>query len=320
MRLVKTHGSLNEIFALDATPAAWASGAGLREFVRRVCDRAAWTGGSDGIYLYDASSPRTRAWFFNPDGSSAEFCGNGMRGLGRLILDLRGTDTEVVASGGRDYTVHRAPSTPEGVRQVLLELPAVEFAAQPPPPFEGYTAVTVPNPHVVAVVTDYSEPALIQAGTQAGKVFPDGANVSFLLPLPPAAVPAASASGVFSASDVPGVFVRTFERGAGLTPSCGSGVVASRAAYSRVTGLDPGQRLVVRNAGGVAAASIRVRDSGWFPVLEGNATVVYRAEADLSGRQSGPLDYDAGENAAYTSLDEQNTACLKANGVVTAHP
>ena len=47
-----------------------------------------------------------------------------MRGLGRLILDLRGTDTEVVASGGRDYTVHRAPSTPEGVRQVLLELPA----------------------------------------------------------------------------------------------------------------------------------------------------------------------------------------------------
>ena len=305
MRLVKTHGSLNEIFALDATPAAWASDAELREFVRRVCDRAAWTGGSDGIYLYDASSPRTRAWFFNPDGSSAEFCGNGMRGLGRLILDLRGTETEVIASGGRDYTVHRAPSTPEGVRQVLLELPAVEFAAQPPPPFESYTAVTVPNPHVVAVVTDYSEPALIEAGAQADQVFPDGANVSFLLPFP---------------SGTPGVFVRTFERGAGLTPSCGSGVVASRAAYSRVTGLDPGQRLVVRNAGGVAAASIRVRDGGWFPVLEGNATVVYRAAADLSGRQSGPLDYDAEENAAYASLDEQNTACLKANGVVTAHP
>ena len=109
MRLVKTHGSLNEIFALDAAPDAWASDAELREFVRRVCDRSSWTGGSDGIYLYDASGPDARAWFFNPDGSSAEFCGNGMRGLGRLILDLRGTDTEVVNSGGRDYTVHRAP-------------------------------------------------------------------------------------------------------------------------------------------------------------------------------------------------------------------
>ncbi|MFY9776390.1 MAG: hypothetical protein WAK28_17645 [Trebonia sp.] len=323
MRLVKTHGSLNEIFAMDATPPAWPTDAALREFVRRVCDREAWTGGSDGIYLYDASAPDTRAWFFNPDGSAAEFCGNGMRGLGRLILDLRGTDAEVVASGGRDYTVRRAPSTPEGVRQVLVELPAVRFAAPPPAPFGGFTAVTVPNPHVVAVVAEYSEPDLIEAGKRADEVFPDGANVSFLLPLDAGtttstlAPPASSAS---SASADPEVFVRTFERGAGLTPSCGSGVVASRAAYSRVTGLDPGQRLVVRNAGGVAAASIRVRDGAWLPVLEGNATIVYEAEADLDGRQAGPVEYAAGENAAYATLDAENTAHLKSAGVTTAHP
>jgi len=305
MRLVKTHGSLNEIFAMDATPSAWPTDAALREFVRRVCDRSAWTGGSDGIYLYDATAPDTRAWFFNPDGSPAEFCGNGMRGLGRLILDLRGTDTEVVASGGRDYTVRRAPSTPEGVRQVLLELPAVEFAAPPPAPFDGFTAVTVPNPHVVAVVADYSEPELIETGKRADEVFPDGANVSFLLPLDAAA---------------PEVFVRTFERGAGLTPSCGSGVVASRAAYSRVTGLDPARRLMVRNAGGVATASIRVSDGAWLPALEGNATTVYEADTDLDGRQTGPVHYAAEENAAYAKLDAENTAHLKSSGVITAHP
>ena len=320
MRLVKTHGSLNEIFVLDATPSAWTSGAGLREFVRRVCDRGAWTGGSDGIYLYDAGSPNTRAWFFNPDGSSAEFCGNGMRGLGRLILDQRGTDTEVVASGGRDYTVRRAPATPEGVRQVLVELPPVEFAAPPPPPFDGFTAVTVPNPHVIAIVADYREPDLIEAGKRAAEVFPDGANVSFLLPLDAAAQVSTATPPASSVSADPEVFVRTFERGAGLTPSCGSGVVASRAAYSRVTGLAPERRLVVRNAGGVAASSIRVRDGAWLPVLEGNATIAYRADTDLSGRQAGPVEYDAGENAAYASLDTQNTAYLKAAGVVTAHP
>ena len=317
MRLVKTHGSLNEIFAMDATPSAWPTDAALREFVRRVCDRDAWTGGSDGIYLYDASAPDTQAWFFNPDGSAAEFCGNGMRGLGRLILDLRGTDAEVVASGGRDYTVRRAPSTPEGVRQVLLELPAVRFAAPPPASFSGFTAVTVPNPHVVAVVAEYSEPDLIEAGKRADEVFPDGANVSFLLPLDAGATTSLPAS---PASADPEVFVRTFERGAGLTPSCGSGVVASRAAYSRVTGLNPGQRLVVRNAGGVAAATIRVRDGGWYPVLEGNATVVYRTEADPSGAQASEVDYDAAENAAYTALDERNTAFLKSAGVLTVHP
>ncbi len=304
MRLVKTHGSLNEIFALAAAPGDWACDAELREFVRRVCDRGSWTGGGDGIYLYDAGSSRARAWFFNPDGSSAEFCGNGMRGLGRLILDRRGTAAEVIASGDRDYTVRRAPSTPEGVRQVLLELPELRFSGPPPAPFEDFTAVAVPNPHVVAIVSEYREPDLIEAGKRADEVFPDGANVSFLLPL---------------RADQE-VFVRTFERGAGLTPSCGSGVVASRAVYSRMTGLEPGQRLVVRNAGGVAAASIVVRDGDWFPVLEGNATVVCHAEADPSGRQLGPIEYAAEENAAYAALDEQNTAYLKANAVTTAHP
>ena len=309
MRLVKTHGSLNEIFALAATPDAWASDAGLRDFVRRVCDRSAWTGGSDGIYLYDPSEPNARAWFFNPDGSSAEFCGNGMRGLGRLLLDLRGTDTEVVTSGGRDYAVHRAASTADGVRQVLLELPPLRFDdAGLPAPFGRFTAVAVPNPHVIAVVAEYSEPDLIELGKRADEVFADGANVSFLQPLND---PEGTA---------PQVFVRTFERGAGLTPSCGSGVVASRAAYSRVSGLDPAERLVVRNAGGVAAASIQVRDGAWYPLLEGNATVVYEAEVDLAGNQAGPVDWATAENTAYAALDTRNTAYLKEHGIQTAHP
>jgi diaminopimelate epimerase len=307
MRLVKTHGSLNEIFALDAAPDAWESDAALREFVRRVCAQSAWTGGSDGIYLYDASGPNARAWFFNPDGSSAEFCGNGMRGLGRLILDLRGTDTEVIGSGGRDYTVHRAASTPEGVRQVLLELPPLSFDdAALPEPFTGFTAVAVPNPHVIAIVERYCEPDLIELGKRADEVFAAGANVSLLQSL--------------GGGDAPEVFVRTFERGAGLTPSCGSGVVASRAAYSRISGLDPERRVVVRNAGGVAAASVQVRDGAWYPVLEGNATVVYRAEVALSGDQAGPLDFSVDENNAYAILDERNTACLKEHGIQTAHP
>ena len=309
MRLVKTHGSLNEIFALAATPDAWASDAGLRDFVRRVCDRSAWTGGSDGIYLYDPSEPNARAWFFNPDGSSAEFCGNGMRGLGRLLLDLRGTDTEVVTSGGRDYAVHRAASTADGVRQVLLELPPLRFDdAGLPAPFGRFTAVAVPNPHVIAVVAEYSEPDLIDLGKRADEVFADGANVSFLQPLND------------PEETAPQVFVRTFERGAGLTPSCGSGVVASRAAYSRVSGLDPAERLVVRNAGGVAAASIQVRDGAWYPLLEGNATVVYEAEVDLAGNQAGPVDWATAENAAYAALDARNTAYLKEHGIQTAHP
>jgi len=163
------------------------------------------------------------------------------------------------------------------------------------------------------VVEAYSEPDLIELGKRADEVFAEGANVSFLQPL-------AAPEGPAPEGAVAEVFVRTFERGAGLTPSCGSGVVASRAAYSQVTGLDPAQRLVVRNAGGVAAASVQVRDGDWYPVLEGNATVVYRAEVDLAGNQAGPIEWAADENAAYATLDERNTARLKEHGIQTAHP
>ncbi|MGH3171276.1 MAG: diaminopimelate epimerase [Trebonia sp.] len=310
MLLVKTHGSLNEIFAADATPASFGSDAALRSFVRSVCDRESWTGGSDGIYFYDASfrddsAARTRAWFFNPDGSSAEFCGNGMRGLGRLILDMRDTDSEVIAIGSTSYTIRRAPSTPEGVRRVILDHPRLEFPdGALPPEFAGFTAVSVPNPHVISIVPDYSEPDLIEAGQRADKAFAEGANVSFLCRL--------------GADD--DVFVRTFERGAGLTPSCGSGMVASRAAYSKVTGLDLETPVTVRNAGGVATVSMRVLDGAWYPVLEGNATVIYRAEAGLAGEQLAPIDWATEENAAYTSLDDRNTKYLKSSGITTSHP
>jgi len=304
VQLIKSHGSKNEIFAAAARPAQFPSGSALRAFVRRICDRRAWTGGADGVYFFDVGTPRAQAWFFNPDGSAAEFCGNGMRGLGRLVLDLRGTETEVIRSGDRDYTVRRGPSTPEGVRQVLLEMPPVSFGAVPPPPFAGFTAVTVPNPHVVAIVDKYVESDLIAAGERANSgrpLFPVGANVSFLLPL---------------GSDE--VFVRTFERGAGLTPSCGSGAVASRAVYSRVTGADPGRRLVVRNAGGVAAAVIDIRNGRWFPTLEGNATFVYRAETDFAGGRVTPPEFAEDEIAAYAALDAENREHLAAAGVETA--
>ena len=134
-------------------------------------------------------------------------------------------------------------------------------------PALDFTAVTIGNPHLVAVIDKYVESDLIAMGERVAArpdVFPAGANLSVLLPLEPAEV-----------------FVRTFERGAGLTASCGSGMAASRAVYSRIGRIDPERRVVVRNAGGMATVSLRVRQQDrWHPVLEGNATFVYRAEVD----------------------------------------
>src|SRR6266700_814217 len=277
--ILTAHGSKNDIFVVEMTPRDFAAEHDLRAFVRRLCDRSGPFGG-DGVYFYDAGPRTPQAWFFNPDGSSAEFCGNGMRCLGRVVLDRRGTDAAVIRSGQAEYTVRRGATTGEGVRQISLEHPAVDFTPPAPvvagrnpltearlpelDPALEFTAVTIGNPHLVALVDKYVESDLIAMGDRVASrpdVFPAGANLSVLLPLEPAEV-----------------FVRTFERGAGLTASCGSGMAAARAVYSRVTPVDPGREVVVRNAGGMATVSLTVRGDGWHPVLEGNATFVYQAE------------------------------------------
>ena len=323
--ILNAHGSKNDIFVAAMTPRDFASDDDLRAFVRRLCDRGGPFGG-DGVYFYDAVPDLPEAWFFNPDGSSAEFCGNGMRCLGRVVLDQRGADAAVIRSGGAQYTVRRAATTGEGVRQISLEHPAVDFAPRTPvvagrnpltearlpglDPALEFTAVTTGNPHLVAVIDKYVESDLIAMGERVAAspdVFPAGANLSVLLPLEPAEV-----------------FVRTFERGAGLTASCGSGMAASRAVYSRTGRIDPERRVVVRNAGGPATVSLLVRQDQWHPVLEGNATFVYRAEIDPSAVARGLRDETAArepyadEIRAYAALDERNAARLRAVGVETA--
>jgi diaminopimelate epimerase len=284
MLLLKSHGSRNEIFVVAARPPATPG-----DFVRSVCDAASWTGGGDGVYFYDANE----AWFFNPDGSAAEFCGNGMRCLGRHLLDLRGTDTETITSGPATYTVRRTPSV-SGVRQVALESPALSFKTAVPHHFEDFTWVEAPNPHAITLVEKYSEEDLIGYGELAPSAFPEGANVSFLLPL--------------SEDEV---FVRTYERGAGLTPACGSGAVASRAVYSKVAGIDPGLPVLIRNAGGVARSWISVRDGDWYPVIEGNATEIFRASVGPSGEMLSAPVFAPAEEEAYAALESENDSRLR---------
>ena len=316
VEILNAHGSKNDIFVAAMTPRDFASDEDLRAFVRRLCDRAGPFGG-DGIYFYDAAPPIPEAWFFNPDGSSAEFCGNGMRCLGRVVLDRRGAEAAVIRSGQAEYTVRRAATTGAGVRQIGLEHPAVDFtprtavvAGRNPltearlpelDPALEFTAVTIPNPHLVALVDKYVESELIAMGERVATrpdVFPAGANLSVLLQLEPAEV-----------------FARTFERGAGLTASCGSGMAAARAVYSRITPVDPARRVTVRNAGGMATVSLNVRQGRWHPVLEGNATFVYRAEVDPAALTRDAVEPCDDEVRAYAALDERNAARLREAGV-----
>jgi diaminopimelate epimerase len=147
------------------------------------------------------------------------------------------------------------------------------------------------------VIDKYVESDLVAMGEQVAarhELFPAGANLSVLIPLSPQEV-----------------FVRTFERGAGLTASCGSGMAAARAVYSRVGRADPERDVLIRNAGGMATASLRVRDGQWFPVLEGNATFVYRADVDPRHLAHGDREPYPDEIRAYSVQANENSARLR---------
>jgi diaminopimelate epimerase len=328
--ILKTHGSGNEIFLVDGRPSALlGSPAAVVEFVRAICDRAGPLG-ADGVYFVDDSVGVVEAFFYNPDGSAARLCGNGLRCVGRLVMERRGASSAAVAIGDSVFDVRSAGEFAPGVSGVAVTLPPVSFAAgdvpmkwpapecvdSPIPELASaarFSGVAVPNSHLVAVVDSYDEHELVDV---AGRVrenaglLPEGANVSFVQPL---------AGG--------DVFVRTSERGVGLTLSCGSGVAASRAVLSRL-GLAPAQaRVVMRNPGGDSVCRLTGGDGAWVPRHEGNATFVYRAglDVDLDSLRAGEARIEAHVDAAefadealaYAAQRDENLRVLREHGVAT---
>lgn len=329
LSLTKAHGSRNDIFVVDGAPHDhFPSADELTRAVGLLCDRRRGLGG-DGVYFVaDGDDGTARAWFYNPDGSEALLCGNGMRCAGRILLDRHQAESVVVHQGPYSFTVRDRGRTPHGVRQVSVELPAVDFAPAEPivaeagahgeyvdrllpafHPSRHVTAVAVPNSHLITLVDSYDEAELVETGRRvAGSpdVFPIGANLSFVLPL--------------SDGEVDEVFVHTYERGAGLTPSCGSGVAASRATLSRLGLVEPERPVTVRNPGGIARSLLQPVGDVWRPLLEGNATLVYQAELDpavLLG--DGPVEFSGEVNmaeiGAFVELSRENMKVLHEAGI-----
>lgn len=64
-----------------------------QDLVERLCDRQYGVGADGVILLGNSSSADYLMRIFNPDGSEAEMCGNGMRCLGKFIRDMGIPDT-----------------------------------------------------------------------------------------------------------------------------------------------------------------------------------------------------------------------------------
>ena len=206
---------------------------------------------------------------FNPDGSEAETCLNGLRCVARMGFAALGGERASVHLKTSSAEVACAPEIAPGVYSVRetagpAELGAVEQRIAHLPTTRLFTAVAMPNPHLVAFVEAVDDIELIRIGSvceAAPDWLPDRANVSFV-----------------ERRDAATLFVRTFERGVGLTDSCGSAMAASTFAAALTGRIDFGGAVTVLNRGGFVRAQA---ESDGMVTLTGNATYEWEGEVEV---------------------------------------
>ncbi len=270
---IKCHGSGNEFVMVDAVKYDL-DGIDLAEFSRFICNRESAVG-ADGVLLLVKKGEMFGMRMFNPDGSEAEMCGNGIRCVARLAEEYVGERKFEMFSGGDIYGIVRAedifPNIPTYGVDLQIKLTSsdfgfansvAEFVSQPIKQLDPtllWTAINVGNPHIVAEVEAIDYDQLTRLGErilELKKEFPKGINVSLVRVL-----------------DKNHIFVATYERGAGITASCGTAMTSSTTAMALNQRCDYEATIEVENRGGAVRCICHNRD-GLHTQLIGNASYI----------------------------------------------
>jgi len=202
---------------------------------------------ADGVLFLeldtDPDPSRVDFHLIQPDGSTAEMCGNGARVAARWATEQTGEDIFVLdtPAGPREARVHEDRVTVEMGRPTF-EPARVPIEAREPvveESIEGFdvTAVNTGVPHAVVFLEDVDE---IDIDTMAPPIrhhdrFPEGTNVTFAAP-----------------DEEVDFRQRTFERGVeGETQSCGTGAVAIAAVAGLLDVSEWGSTLAINPPGGI---------------------------------------------------------------------
>ena len=275
MRFAKMHGAGNDFILMTADAAGDAD---LGLLARRACHRRFGVG-ADGLMIAAPSAVADiRMIYYNSDGSLGEMCGNGIRCFSRMVWE-KGLVAQlpfVVETGAGLKTIQITGSGDQLRVRVGMGLPLLH-AAEVPAAIEAKRvwsypvtvlgaayplyAIRMGVPHC-CVFGETADPGrTVTAGPIIATlpIFPAGMNVNFVHVTGPNAL-----------------FVDTWERGAGHTLACGTGVCAS-AWLANERGL-VGRDVTVTVPGGV----LRVEITETELFLEGPAQWI--CEGQLEGR------------------------------------
>jgi len=84
---VKMHGAGNDFIVIDEYSGQLISERDKPAFVARYCRRHFGVGADGMIFVQKSPSADARFVFYNPDGSRAELCGNGIRCFAKYVYE-----------------------------------------------------------------------------------------------------------------------------------------------------------------------------------------------------------------------------------------
>ncbi len=181
---------------------------------KKICDRKRGVG-ADGLLLLEKSKRADiRMRIFNPDGSEADMCGNGVRCLAKFAVSIKAVKAK------------HSVETPAGPIELVVEKKTVKAHLTDPKDFKAGFSLPLPSgkeeihfintgvPHAVIFEAQLSRVQVHQRGRQVREhdyFAPKGTNVNFV-----------------QAGGGNLIQVRTYERGVEAeTLACGTGSAAS---------------------------------------------------------------------------------------------
>lgn len=238
--------------------------------VRKLCDRNFGVGG-DGIIRITRDQGMYFMDYRNADGSIARMCGNGVRTVGKWLGDrnLAGDSVNVsTRSGLKELQLVRGKDGRVASVRVDMGPPQSELETielDTPIGKRQLHTLRVGDPHAVMFIEsidDFQELDVATVGSAIEKNphFPEGTNAEFAV-----------------VKD-DGALLRTWERGAGETLSCGTGVCATAVAATVTGKVTGGKPVKVETLGGVLEIE-------WTPggsiLMTGPAAEAFRGVVDL---------------------------------------
>ncbi len=288
VRFTKMHGSGNDFIVVEEWDNKVVPDTDKPSFVEKMCRRHTGVGADGAIFVQKSGKADVNFVFYNPDGSRAEMCGNGIRCLAKYVHDHLLVDTPAMtAETLAGVKTLELTVVEDAVLEVKVDMdrPQVkrgeaQVTGDPDEKFVGekvmihgfeyeITAVGMGNPHAIIFNGDIDNLDLKTIGPRIRyytQLFPNGVNVHFI---------EEAGENEFK--------IRTYERGVeDETLACGTGICASAVAAVLNGRADIGRPLLFHARGGDVKVELEgKKDDIRKAYLIGPAEEVYKGAIQI---------------------------------------